>query len=167
MKNAGSAARQHTNRQANKENVRRSSAYVTGSAVRKLAPAPEREEHRKQQNRQRIRKNREKASYMSIGYVTFMIAAIVVTCMILIGYVNLQSDITNRINNIAKLERQLNDMKLSNDEEYTRIMSNVDLDNIKRIAINELGMKYAKDGQVITYSGEGSDYVRQYNNIPD
>lgn len=46
-------------------------------------------------------------------------------------------------------------------------MSNVDLDEIKRIAIGELGMKYAKEGQVITYSGEGSDYVRQYGDIPE
>ena len=50
---------------------------------------------------------------------------------------------------------------------YTKIMSNVDLDEIKRIAIGELGMKYAKEGQVITYSGEGSDYVRQYGDIPE
>ena len=46
-------------------------------------------------------------------------------------------------------------------------MSSVDLEEIKRIAISELGMKYAKEGQVITYSGEGSDYVRQYDDIPD
>ena len=58
-------------------------------------------------------------------------------------------------------------MKLENDETYTKIMSSVDLEEIKRIAINELGMKYAKEGQVITYSGEGSDYVRQYDDIPD
>ena len=40
------------------------------------------------------------------------------------------------------------------------------LEEIKKIAINELGMKYAKEGQVIIYSGEGSDYVRQYKAIP-
>ena len=60
----------------------------------------------------------------------------------------------------------MNDLKLANDEEYTKIMSSVDLEEIKRIAIEELGMKYAKDGQVITYSGEGNDYVRQYKEIP-
>ena len=50
---------------------------------------------------------------------------------------------------------------------FSRFQSNVDLDEIKRIAIGELGMKYAKEGQVITYSGEGSDYVRQYGDIPE
>jgi hypothetical protein len=28
-------------------------------------------------------------------------------------------------------------------------------------------MKYAKEGQVIEYEGEGNDYVRQYSDIPE
>jgi len=32
--------------------------------------------------------------------------------------------------------------------------------------VNELGMKYAKEGQVVQYTGEGNDYVRQYSDIP-
>ena len=47
------------------------------------------------------------------------------------------------------------------------IMSSIDLEEIKRIAVSELGMKYAKEGQVIQYTGEGNDYVRQYSDIPD
>jgi len=27
-------------------------------------------------------------------------------------------------------------------------------------------MKYAKEGQVVQYTGEGNDYVRQYSDIP-
>ena len=104
---------------------------------------------------------------MNLGYISFMIASVLVVCIVLMGYVNLQSDITNRVTHISKMESQLNSMKLENDETYTKIMSSVDLEEIKRIAINELGMKYAKEGQVITYSGEGSDYVRQYDDIPD
>ena len=57
-------------------------------------------------------------------------------------------------------------MKLANDETYTKIMSSVDLEEIKRIAVSELGMKYAKEGQVVQYTGEGNDYVRQYSDIP-
>lgn len=103
---------------------------------------------------------------MNFGYIFFMMVAMLVVCVVLIGYVELQADITNRINQISKLERQLNDLRLENDEIYTKIMSEVDLEEIKKIAINELGMKYAKEGQVIIYSGEGSDYVRQYKAIP-
>ena len=108
-----------------------------------------------------------KVSPMNLGYISFMIASVLVVCVVLMGYINLQSDITNRVTHISKMESELNNLKLANDETYTKIMSNVELDEIKRIAIGELGMKYAKEGQVITYSGEGSDYVRQYGDIPE
>ncbi|MDE5823434.1 MAG: cell division protein FtsL, partial [Lachnospiraceae bacterium] len=86
---------------------------------------------------------------------------------VLMSYVNLQSNITNYITSISKLESQLNEMKMANDETYTKIMSSIDLEEIKRIAVNELGMKYAKEGQVIEYTGEGNDYVRQYGTVPE
>ncbi len=95
-----------------------------------------------------------------------MAAAFLIVCVVLTGYVKLQSNITSHIKNISDLERQLNEMKLANDETYTKIMSSVDLEEIKRIAVSELGMKYAKEGQVVQYTGEGNDYVRQYSDIP-
>ena len=65
------------------------------------------------------------------------------------------------------MESTLNEMKLTNDENYDRIVSNVNLEEVKRIAIQELGMIYAKEGQVILFHGESSDYVRQTGEIPD
>ena len=81
-------------------------------------------------------------------------------------YIGLQSDITNSIKNISRLESQLNSLKLDNDEEYSRITNSVDLDEVKRVAIQELGMKYAEEGQIVTITGGGSDYMRQVADIP-
>ena len=81
-------------------------------------------------------------------------------------YIGLQSDITNSIKNISRLESRLNTLKLDNDEEYSRITSNIDLEEVKRIAIQELGMKYAEEGQIVTVTGGGSDYMRQVADIP-
>lgn len=81
-------------------------------------------------------------------------------------YIGLQSDITNSIKNISRLESQLNALKLDNDEEYSRITSSVDLEEVKRIAIQELGMKYAEEGQIVIVEGGGSDYMRQMADIP-
>ena len=41
------------------------------------------------------------------------------------------------------------------------------IEEIRRIAIEELGMTYAKEGQVVMVSGEGSDYVRQISAMPE
>ena len=44
----------------------------------------------------------------------------------------------------------------------------MDLEEVKRVAIQELGMKYAEEGQIIVYSDEGAeDYVRQIAQIPE
>jgi cell division protein FtsL len=104
---------------------------------------------------------------MNMGYIFVLAVSIVLVCIVLMSYVKLQSEMTNHISNISSLESELNEKKLANDETYTKIMSSVDLEEIKRIAVNELGMKYAKEGQVIEYEGEGNDYVRQYSDIPE
>jgi len=104
---------------------------------------------------------------MNKGYIAVVAAAFVIVCCVLMSYVKIQSDITNHINNISELESRLNELRLANDETYTKIMSSVDLEEIKRIAVNELGMKYAKEGQVVQYTGEGNDYVRQYGEVPE
>lgn len=104
---------------------------------------------------------------MNIGSVLFMAAAMVAAGFILTWYLTLQSDITNSIKHISALESQLNYLKLANDENYSRITSDVNLEEVKRIAIQELGMRYAEEGQIVTFNGEGSDYVRQTGDIPD
>lgn len=145
---------------------RRNTAYVQGNTVRKLDERLYEPRQPKRQISNTARKNREKADHMSFGYVLFLACAIIVAGFILTGYIGLQSEITNSINSISRLESKLNIMKLDNDEEYSRITSSIDLEEVKRVAIQELGMRYAKEGQIITYSGEGSDYVRQIADIP-
>lgn len=103
---------------------------------------------------------------MSLGYVLFLSCAVIAAGFILMIYIGLQSDITNSIKNISRLESRLNTLKLDNDEEYSRITSNIDLEEVKRIAIQELGMKYAEEGQIVTVTGGGSDYMRQVADIP-
>ncbi len=104
---------------------------------------------------------------MNVGYVLFLVAAMVMAGMVLTGYLTLQSDITNSIKNVARLESELNSMKLDNDERYSRINSDINLEEVRRVAIQELGMQYAKEGQIIIFNGEDNDYVRQTGDLPD
>ena len=143
------------------------SKYIQGSTVRKLDVTREIEQSPKKKLSNTARKNREKAEHMSAGYVLFLSLALVATGCILVGYIKLQSDITNSIKNIARLETQLNDLRLANDEEYNRITSRVDLEEVRRIAIQELGMQYAKEGQIVTFESENNDYVKQIAAIPE
>lgn len=157
-----------TQRTANQNRTanNRSRYYVHGNAVRNLDVTKEIEREPIKKISNTARKNRERAKHMSAGYVLFLCAALVVTGIILINYIGLQSDITNSVKHISTLEKQLNDLKLANDEEYSRITSSVNLEEIKRIAIQELGMQYAEEGQIISFVSQNNDYVKQLADIP-
>lgn len=144
----------------------RSRYYVQGNAVRKLDITKEIEGQPQKKISNTARKNRERAKHMSAGYVFFLCIALVATGIILANYIGLQSDITNSVKHISTLEKQLNDLKLANDQEYSRITSSIDLEEIKRIAIQELGMQYAEEGQIISFTSENHDYVKQMADIP-
>lgn len=156
-----------TRGQANRQTAYRQTAYVQGNTARKLQTVPNQEQRPVRRVNHTTRKNRDRALHMNIGYVLFLAAAMVAAGFILTGYLTLQSDITNSIKHISKMESQLNDMKLSNEENYDRITSSINLEEVKRIAIQELGMRYAEEGQIIPFNGEGNDYVRQTGEIPD
>ena len=157
------AARRTAGRRADTTKYR-NSAYVQGSAVRKTDIRKQLEEPQKQLSHT-TRKNRERARHMNFAYVLFLSAAMAVTGVILIGYIQMESSITKSVKQIAALESQLNNLKTQNDEALGRIESSIDLEEIRRIAITELGMTYAGEGQIVEIPDEGSDYVRQYAEI--
>ena len=140
-------------------------AYIDGNTVRKLEPERVWEEPEEaapvKKPYHEVRKNRDKAHYMNLGYVMFLAAALCVAAVILVNYVQLQAELTNLTRTVASDESTLNRLKVNNDEEYNRIISSIDLEEIKRIAITELGMVYAQEGQIIEYENESGDYMRQ------
>ena len=148
-------------------NRRVQDTYVVGNTVRKLNVVEELQNPVQQKPvNHTVRKNREKALYMNLGYVLFLVAALASAAIILISYIQIQAEITLSVKNIAAMESELNDLRLKNKEEYSRVVSDVDLEEVKRIAIEELGMKYAEEGQVIKVEGAKGDYVRQYTDMP-
>ena len=85
---------------------------------------------------------------------------------VLVNHVSIKSEITATNEEITALESKLNNMRLENDEDYSRIKNGVDLEDIRMKAIGKLGMTYATEGQIIYYSEMDDDYVRQVSDIP-
>lgn len=102
---------------------------------------------------------------MNLGYMLFLSAAVAFVVATLYGYLNLQADIKNRVESISAMESHYNNLKLANDEEYNRINSSIDLEKIKAVAIGELGMIYAREGQIILVEDAETDYVRQTDTL--
>lgn len=143
----------------------RRNTYVQGNVVRKEDLIREMQQPFKPVDA-RVAKNRARAKKMNPGFVLFLGVAVVMATMMLISLLKMQAELTVSVKSVARLESQLNNLKLTNDEELERIEGNVNLEEIKQIAVEELGMTYAKAGQVVTISDEGSDYVRQLQDLP-
>ncbi len=151
--------------------------YINGNTVRELEAAParrpkpdprEREESlRHKRRRNAARRNRQRALYMSRGYVFFLSVCVSVIAVFAAAYVKLQADVTQNMKTISSLESQISDLKADNDANYKRITTSVDLNEIKDIAINQLGMTYATEDQIIYYTVENSNYMDQYSDIPE
>lgn len=138
---------------------RQHGVYVYGSTVRVTEAERQWEAEPKKRMQPAVRRNREKAHHMSAGYVIFLVTALCAAAFTLVNYIQLQAQLTNLTKSIAAKKSELNALRDANDEAYNRIVNNIDLEEIKRIAIGELGMTYAGEGQIILYTGECEDYM--------
>ncbi|MDD3403460.1 MAG: hypothetical protein PHQ72_08910 [Hespellia sp.] len=165
------------NRRATANNRRQSNyvsqyrpGYVYGNTVRQPEVEPRRYREAEQPVRRtssRVRKNRKKALFMSPAYVTFLAVAACLAVFVCIQYLQLQTNLRNQSNNITVLQRELANLTEENDTAYNVTMDSVNLEDIRNKAMNEMGMVYASEGQVVEYNGPNSDSVTQYEEIPE
>lgn len=139
--------------------------YVSGNVVRKEAvTAPKRVQQKEVS--QRVRTNRSKAMHMNKGYVTFLAVAAIVTLFACVQYLQLQSDITSRSKRITSLQQELSAAKEANTTRYNVAMNTMNLEEIRDIAMNQFGMVYANEEQVIKYQSPTGKTVTRYATIP-
>ena len=143
-----------------------------GNAVRKLNPEVEyeeylerrrQEEERRQRDIRRAKIHRQKVKKVSSVYATM---AIIFCVCFFVGYIYLQTQVTERTDNIAKLETQISTLKADNGAAEARINTAANLSNVRNTALNELGMVYANADQIVYYDMETADHMNQYSKIP-
>ncbi len=146
--------------------------YIVGNTVRAAQPQWETEEPVRPARRRRavsrmVRKNQEKALRMDLPCVAVLTVAVACVLCICVNYLQIQSRISARIHHIAQLEQNLEQLKAENDAEQASIKTNIDLEYVYKVATEELGMVYANKDQVLLYDKIESEYVRQYEDIPE
>ena len=179
------------NRRSTYENYRANSdgrdyqrmTYIEGNAVRRTDAMPDDWEREQKQRRERekreveerqrarrrraiARRNQDKALIMNRSYVFFLTMAAIVTCITAGFYIKLQSDITIRLGNIAKLETTVNQLKADNDATSKRLATAVKMEDVKSQAIDVLGMTYPSEDQIVYYEIDHADFMSQYSEIP-
>lgn len=161
-----------TNRAGRSTNTYRNSGYVYGNTVRKNVqivadPRKDPEYRAREQQRRERRRTAAQAERMNFFYVSFLAVAAIMLVLICYQFLTMQTAMRKNVSQISSLKVQLEDMKAENDFLMGRIEESVDLNEIRRIAIDELGMIEANPSQIIGYTYDSSDYVRQYTSVPD
>lgn len=144
------------------ENVRYA---VMGTAVGVPERAVERPDAQKKASA-RVLENREKALVMNAGYVVFLLAAAVATVWMCVRYLQLKETITAQVSANERLESQLVTLRSENDALYENVHNETDWNAVRDRAINEFGMKYAQEDQIVWYNVDDSCYIRQYGEVP-
>ena len=80
---------------------------------------------------------------MNAAYVVFLAIAATIVLLLCVNYVRLQSEVTKHSKNVTALQEELADLKEENTTKYNAVVDSVEYDN------------------------PASDYVKQYENIPE
>lgn len=142
--------------------------YIDGNTVRKEAvytlPSQQPFTEEKRKINKRISVNNEPKSISWISMVGILVAMII-TLMVCVEYVQLQTDIRVRRENINVMEEELATLLSENKALENQVSSYIDLDYVYEIATTQLGMGYPKADQIVYYEDVNSEYVRQYGSI--
>lgn len=142
-------------------------AEIEGTAARQLYAAPERREKvRKPAAVPHRHHHGEAEGTLSIPYCIFLAAACVLTLLLGAYYLQQQALATSSQKKIAALESELAELQKENADDLNRIETSIDLEKIRDIAINELGMIYATQDNVVLYKNTSHNYVSQYEDVP-
>ena len=154
-------------RRAGDAELYRTRLYVDGNTVRRDEDYEVRRHTGKNgEVSHKVRKNREKARFMTAPYVLMLMAATALAVVICYQYLAVQSSIANHKNRINELQSSISALQQANDAAEDSIEIYTDLDYIYSVATTELGMVYPSEDQVIEYDKSESEFVRQYDDIP-
>lgn len=145
--------------------------YVYGNTVRQPEILPKRRKVAQPKRPVRVsaqvRKNRNRATAMNKAYVSFLITAAVCVVVAFMLYLKLQADVVNGAETITSMQRELENITEKNNTDYHEVYEHVDLQKIKAKAVDEMGMVYASEGNVIEYDCPAGSFVKQYSDIPE
>ena len=139
---------------------------VQGNVARQMYAVPDRHVRPKGPMEVQTRRHKQEKSNLSIPYCIFLTIASILTLTLGAYYLQQQAISTSSQKKIASLESQLAEMKKVNADDLNRIETSVNLEEIRDIAMNELGMVYANQDNVVLYKKTTQNYVSQYENVP-
>lgn len=110
--------------------------------------------------------NRRRAGAYSIGQVLAITICCAAFFMAAIVVVHAEASLKSTEKTVAKLQEEYETLVTGNDVLKSGIIAGIDINEIYRMATQEMGMAYPKKSQVILYQKTESEHVKQNEDIP-
>lgn len=159
------------------KNMRYNSGSAAPARRYEEVPAPVRRRKEKPLSKHQIKemeKESSRAKYrrmrsesMSLKYVVFLSAMVLVSAYLSISYLNYQAEITEIKSNISSLKSNIEVVSSQNDAISYDIDAYIDINRIIDIATNELGMIMANENQIKYFQKNVDEFMNQYADVPD
>lgn len=151
----------------------KSSSYINDNLARKAyvntSPVHKEKEDEKVKRVERTvtEKQPRRMFGASVGFAfaALMMVAVAVVFQVVISFINLNIDASSKAKQVASLRKQVQTATMENDNYEMSINSSIDYNTIYNIATQELGMVYASNNQIVTYTPADSEFVVQYKDI--
>lgn len=138
---------------------------TNGSAALKEAEAYQAPQKKKKENRKPEPEQTLPVNNLSVYYTCFLALAAVCIVWGCVHYLQLRAEGIALHKEIVAMEAQLEAKTLENDNAYHNVMNSVDMEEIKRIAMEEYGMAIPRPDQVVEYTFPDMDYVWQFRDV--
>ncbi len=111
------------------------------------------------------RKSRARLNASYLAAVSFLSLVSVFCVALCIFYLQKKAVITEQVERNEKLAVTLTTMRSENDALEEDLENRIDWNYVRDVAVNQLGMKYADEDQIVWYNTDGSSFMTQYQDI--
>lgn len=158
-----------------RNNIRRNRNLTSGSMAlntrssalpkRRYFPDEQREIVKKpRQVKKKYAKMKYAPSIDLVAFIGFM-AVVALFVFVCTEYVKVYDKVKQTESATRAIVQETESLKAANDNTENNIYNNIDLEKIRKLAIEKYGMVYPYENQVITYRSVTNGYVRQYGDL--
>ncbi len=132
-------------------------------------PVVEQKQRKKKKKRvsKYVRRNQERALEFNASYTGVLCAALMAVVISSVVYLTGQNKLNTQANLVSSKQKVLAAMINENNAKEANLEKSIDLEEIRDFAINSLGLQEPTQDQIIYYDSINSDYVKQYEQIPE
>jgi len=140
--------------------------YIDGNTVRVRETLPARREEEEILRVSVQPEQRPVRVRINVPYVLTLLVVTLLFGYLCFSYLKVNASINASMNRIASLEQQLVKARAENAVLENRLSAQMDLEEVFRIAVEEMGMVYPDENEVVEYTEQMREYVRQHENVP-